>query len=140
MTGYEPDDYYDERGYDERRRGRDEVYETVEGPDRTYRNLRIANAVVRLMCAFFALVLVAHVVLVLVNANEENWLASIVKSIANGVSFGLTDLFTFDSVRVNWALGNAVAVVIWLVIGAGVSAVIRSALMPTHSRVVRRRR
>lgn len=137
MAGYEPDDYYDE--YD-RGRGREEMYETVEGPDRTYRNLRVANALVRLLCAFFALVLIAHVVLVLVNANEQVWLAAIVKSIANGVSFGLTDLFTFDNYKVDWALGNGVAAVIWLIIGAGISAVIRSALMPTHSRVVRRRR
>ena len=102
--------------------------------------VRTLNTVIRFVTGLFALVLVLHIVLVAAGANFGNAFASFVRSFANAVSLGLNNLFTFDNATLELAANQGLAAVLWLIIGAALTALIAGIFLPGATRIVRRRR
>lgn len=118
----------------------DREEEIVEQPDGRIRVVRTLNTVIRFVTGLFALVLVLHIVLVAAGANFGNAFASFVRSFANAVSLGLNNLFTFDNATLELAANQGLAAVLWLIIGAALTALIAGLFLPGATRIVRRRR
>lgn len=118
----------------------DREEEVVEESDGRLRAVRAVNALIRFITGLFALVLVLHIVLVLAKANFANAFASFIQDFAANVSLGLGNLFTFGDDRLNLALGEGLAAVLWLIIGAALTMLIARIFAPTVGRQVIRRR
>jgi hypothetical protein len=114
--------------------------EVVDPRARRVRTVRKVCAVINLICGLFAVVLGLHILLVLANANPNNGFASFVDSFASAVSFGLRSLFTPDSVKLRIFLGEGVAIIAWLLIGAALTYIIRQFALPGPRTAVRYRR
>lgn len=91
------------------------------------RGLSLLASVVRFVTALFALILVAFVVFVVVEANPDNWLFALVGDWAGGLTLGLADLFAPDDPRLRLVINYGAAAVAWLVIGAIVGRLLRRA-------------
>jgi hypothetical protein len=113
--------------------------EVVERTHPRIRIVRTVNALIHLVCALFALVLAAHILLVLGEANSANGFARLVNEWSSGVSLGLRNLFTPDSEKLATFLNDGLAAVIWLVIGAILTDVITRIGVPGPRRVWYRR-
>ncbi|MFO7190680.1 MULTISPECIES: hypothetical protein [Thermocrispum] len=120
----------------------DREEEIVELPDSRIRVIRIVNTLIRFLTGLFALVLVLHIVLVAAGANFGNAFASFVRSFADAVSLGLNNLFTFTNDSLELAANQGLAAVLWLIIGAALTALITGIFLPGGggTRVVRRRK
>lgn len=104
--------------------------------DRT-RTVRTVCTIVNVLCGLFAVVLVAHIVMVLGEANPANGVASFVRSLATAVSLGFDDLFTPSSVKVQVLLNDGLAAIVWLAFGAVVTTLIRRFALPNPRELMR---
>jgi hypothetical protein len=117
------------------------VEEEVADPRlRRIRVVRIINAIINFVCGLFAVVLALHIVLVLGNANPHNGFASFVDSWSSAVSLGLRNLFTPDSLKLRVLFNDGLAAIVWLVIGAVLTYLIRQFALPGPRTSVQYRR
>ncbi|WP_367137257.1 hypothetical protein [Saccharothrix sp. HUAS TT1] len=114
--------------------------EVVERGDGRVRAVRVACAVIDVLCWTFAIVLAIHVFLVIGGANPANGFARLVESWSAAVSLGLRDLFTPANAGFRTLLNDGLAALLWLLIGALLTAVISRVALPTHERRVWYRR
>ncbi len=92
--------------------------------DRT-RAVRTSCTVVNVLCGLFAVVLGAHIVMVMGEANPANGVASFVRGFSAAVSLGFGDLFTPAEVKLRVLLNEGLAAIVWLAFGAVVTTLIR---------------
>jgi len=102
--------------------------------------VRKVCTVITMACGLFALVLAAHIILVLADANPANGFASFIDSFSGGVSLGLRNLFTPDAQKLRVFLNDGVAAIGWLIIGGALTYAIRQFALPGPRRSVRYRR
>jgi hypothetical protein len=94
---------------------------------------RVLIAIVRIVCGLFALVLVAHIVLVGLDANPNNGFSATVDNWSGAVSLGFRGLFTPANMKVQVLLNDGIAAVAWLII-SGVATYLISQLGVTGTR------
>jgi hypothetical protein len=117
------------------------VEEEVADPRlRRIRAVRIVNAIINFICGLFAVVLALHIVLVLGNANPANGFASFIDSWSSAVSLGLRNLFTPGSLKLRVLFNDGLAAIVWLVIGAVLTYLIRQFALPGPQTSVQYRR
>lgn len=118
------------------------VEEEVADPRmRRIRTVRTICAIINIICGVFAVVLAAHILLVLGNANPHNGFASFVDSWSSAISLGLRNLFTPDSLKLRVLFNDGLAAIVWLLIGAVLTYLIRMIALPgPGSSVAYRRR
>jgi hypothetical protein len=97
--------------------------------DRT-RTVRIVCTIVNVICGLFAAVLVAHIVMVMGEANPANGVASFVQDFSSAVSLGFDDLFTPADAKSQVLLNYGLAAIVWLAFGAVVTTLIRRFALP----------
>jgi hypothetical protein len=114
------------------------VEEGVANPD--YRRIRTVSVINTIITATFAVVLGVHIVLVLGSANMNNGFASFVDSWADGITLGLTGLFTPGNAKIATLLNEGLAAILWLVIGGVLTYLIRRFALPGPRRLQRYRR
>lgn len=107
---------------------------------RRVRAVRMVCSLITFVCALFAVVLAFHIVLTLADANPENGFASFVSGFAGGVSLGFDGLFTPGSPKAAVLLNYGAAALVWLLIGAALTYLVRRFAMPAPSREVHYRR
>ncbi|TDP97563.1 hypothetical protein EV186_103527 [Labedaea rhizosphaerae] len=118
-----------------------EVHEEIEDSRAgRIRAVRMVCSVITFITVLFAVVLVAHIILVLAEANPKNGFASFVSSWASGVSLGLHNLFTPDAAKLRTFLNDGTAAILWLLIGAALNFLIRRFTLPGPRRSVDYRR
>lgn len=125
-----PDPHYD-RAY------RDEAVE--EQPTARLGLVRILNGIISVVTGLFAVVLLIHILLVVGEANMGNAFAQFVTNWANAVNLGLTNLFTVANEKLQVALNEGLAALLWLVIGAVLTTLIARILVPDAGHVWYRR-
>ncbi|MFC0114061.1 hypothetical protein [Kibdelosporangium aridum] len=86
--------------------------------------------IISAVCGLFAVVLVAHIVLVIGEADPANGVASFVRGFAASVSLGFDGLFTPENTKVRVLLNNGAAAIVWLALGAVATALIRRFALP----------
>ncbi|MET0135861.1 MAG: hypothetical protein ABW215_19960 [Kibdelosporangium sp.] len=94
------------------------------------RSVRMVCSAITFICAFFAVVLVTQIILVLAEANPANGFASFVDGFSSAVSLGLDGLFTPDSAKAAAFFNYGAAAVIWLLISAALTYLIRRFALP----------
>lgn len=118
-----------------------QVHEEIEDSGaRRLRTVRTVCSVITFVTGLFAVVLVAHIILVLAEANPHNGFASFVSGWASGVSLGLHNLFTPDGAKLRTLLNDGTAALLWLIIGAALNFLIRRFALPGPRRSVNYRR
>lgn len=103
--------------------------------DRT-RMVRVVCTIVNVLCGLFAVVLVAHIVMVMGEANPANGVASFVRGFSSAVSLGFDDLFTPADVKVQALLNYGFAAIVWLALGAVVTTLIRRFALPNPRELI----
>ena len=117
------------------------VEEGVANPDyRRIRTVGMVCTIITVITGIFAVVLGVHIVLVLGSANIANGVASIAEGFADGIRLGLTGLFTPGNSKVATLLNEGLAAILWLVIGALLTYLIRRFALPGPRRLQRYRR
>lgn len=101
------------------------------------RMVRTVTTIVNVLCGLFAVVLVAHIVLVMGEANPANGVASFVRGFSSAVSLGFDDLFTPADVKFQVLLNYGFAAIAWLAFGAVVTTLIRRFALPNPRELVR---
>ncbi len=86
--------------------------------------------VVRLVCGVAALVLVAHVVLTIGDANPANGITVFVARWADRFAFGFRDLFAPADASLRVLVNYGAAAIVWLIIGAMITRLVRRASSP----------
>jgi hypothetical protein len=104
--------------------------------DRT-RTVRIVCTIVNVLCGLFAVVLVAHIVMVLGEANPANGVASFVRGFAAAVSLGFNNLFTPADMKIQVLLNDGFAAIVWLAFGAVITSLIRRFALPNPRELMR---
>jgi hypothetical protein len=118
-----------------------EQEEEVADPDqRRRRVVGIVCTVVNVICALFAVVLALHIVLVIGSANQANGFAAFINDWSAAVSLGLRDLFVPANEGVRTLLNDGIAALLWLLIAAVLTYVIRRFALPAPRRVAHYRR
>ncbi|SDG89602.1 hypothetical protein SAMN05216553_1133 [Lentzea fradiae] len=112
------------------------VEQVVERDDdyRRVRTVRAVCAVIDVVCWLFAIVLFVHIFLVIAEANAGNGFFQFVSGWADGVTLGLDGLFTPDNDKVATLLNEGLAALLWLVIGALLTNLIRRLALPVGHR------
>jgi multisubunit Na+/H+ antiporter MnhB subunit len=119
------------------------VVESTEVVDDGYTRIRIVRAICTLIsavCAIFAVVLVIHIFLVLASANPDNGFAQLIAGWSGAITLGLSDLFTTGDHKIQVLLNQGLAAILWLVIGAALTAIIGRLALPGPARRIRYRR
>jgi hypothetical protein len=117
------------------------VEEGVANPDyRRIRTVSLINTIITVITATFAVVLGVHIVLVLGSANMANGFASFVDGWADGITLGLTGLFTPGNAKIATLLNEGIAAILWLAIGGVLCYLIRRLALPGPRRLQRYRR
>lgn len=117
------------------------VEEGVADADhRRRRTVGIICTVINAVCVLFALVLAVHIILVLGSANQANGFAAFINELSAAVSLGLRDLFVPNNEGLRTLLNDGLAAIVWLIIGAALTYLIRRFALPGPRRVVRYRR
>ncbi|GAB1515886.1 hypothetical protein JCM33774_79290 [Actinophytocola sp. KF-1] len=101
------------------------------------RTVTIVNTIINVVCAIFAVVLAVHIVLVIGEANQGNGFAAMINDWSSAVSLGLRDLFVPDNLKLRTFLNDGLAAIVWLVIGALLTYLIRRLALPGPRRVRR---
>ncbi|ONI89374.1 hypothetical protein ALI22I_15165 [Saccharothrix sp. ALI-22-I] len=114
--------------------------EVVERGDGRVRAVRVACAVIDVVCWSFAVILAIHIFLVIGGANPANGFAQFIESWSAGVSLGLRDLFTPPNAGLRALFNDGLAALLWLVIGAVLTNIISRVALPTGERRVWYRR
>lgn len=78
------------------------------------RAVRGARTIINILCGVFAAVLVAHIVIVMADANSANGIASYVRHWAAEVSLGFNDVLTPANATLRVALNDGLAAAVWL--------------------------
>lgn len=94
------------------------------------RAARLLAGLVRLVCGLAALILVAHVVLTMGDANPDNGITTFVAGWADRLAPGFRDLFTPDDASLRVLVNYGTAALVWLVLGAIITRVLRRATSP----------
>ncbi|MGH3451587.1 MAG: hypothetical protein ACRDQW_12860 [Haloechinothrix sp.] len=113
--------------------------EIVEERSRRYGVVRMVNGIIRFATGLFAVVLAIHIALVVGEANMGNGFAQFISGWADGLGLGLANLFTPDNEKLQVALNEGIAALLWLLIGIGLTALIARILTPDGGRRVYRR-
>lgn len=92
------------------------------------RVVSLVASLVRLVVAVLALVLVANIVLTVGSANPDNPITVFFRDTADGLTLGLSDLFLLADPRFTVLVGQGLAAIVWLVIGAIVVRLLRAAV------------
>ncbi|WP_436491896.1 hypothetical protein [Actinokineospora sp. HUAS TT18] len=117
------------------------VHERVEDTAASRsRAVSMVCAVINFLCGLFAVVLVIKIVLVLADANPSNGFASFIDGFAGAVSLGFEGLFTPASDKLAALFNYGAAAIVWLLIGAALTYLIRRFAQPGAHRSVRYRR
>ncbi|SER46446.1 hypothetical protein [Actinokineospora terrae] len=104
------------------------------------RTVRMVCSAITFVVGLFAVVLVAQIILVLAEANPRNGFASFVDGFSSGVSLGFDGLFTPASEKAAVLFNYGTAAIVWLLIGAALTYLIRKFALPGPRREVRYRR
>lgn len=117
------------------------VEESVEDSyQKRVRTVRMVCSAINFVCVLFAVVLVAQIILTVAEANPENGFASFVGGFSGGVSLGFDGLFTPDSAKAAVVFNYGFAAVVWLLIAAALTYLVRRFALPGPRREVRYRR
>ncbi|MFD9890696.1 hypothetical protein ACFWY9_15225 [Amycolatopsis sp. NPDC059027] len=116
-----------------------EEEEVVERVHPRVRIVRTLNAVIRVICVLFALILALHIVLVYADANPANTFARFIDTWSGSVSLGLRDLFTPGDAKLRTLVNEGLAAVVWLVIGMILAHLIARIGLPGPRRIWHRR-
>ncbi|WP_290055767.1 hypothetical protein [Amycolatopsis solani] len=85
----------------------------------------VAASIVRWVGLVFAAFLVIHVIFTVGSANPDNGIVSFVKSWADGLALGFSDLFTPSDEKLRVLVNYGIAAVFWLVVSGILAKVIR---------------
>jgi hypothetical protein len=88
------------------------------------RRYRTAGRLVLIASAVVAVILVLHIVLVLLNANPDNALASTDTSWAGTIAHWFVDLFRPSSYKLGVVINYGIATLVWLAAGRAVASVL----------------
>jgi hypothetical protein len=113
------------------------VLEEVVERDDTYRKARTVYtvcAVIDVVCWVFAIVLFAHIFLVVAEANAGNGFFQFVAGWAGGITLGLDGLFTTESPKTAVLFNEGLAALLWLLIGALLTNLITRLALPAEHR------
>ncbi len=116
---------------------RDEV--VYEEPTGRLGIVRIVNGLISVVTGLFAVVLAIHILLVIGEANMSNGFAQFITGWAAAVDLGLDNLFTPPNEKAQVALNEGIAAILWLVIGAVLTALIARIVLPPTGRTWYRR-
>ena len=89
---------------------------------------RIASlvaSIVRWVGLVFAAILVIHVIFTVGSANPENGIVSFVKSWADSLALGFSDLFTPSDGKLRVLVNYGIAAIFWLVVSGVLAKIIR---------------
>ncbi|HEX6356670.1 hypothetical protein [Actinophytocola sp.] len=114
--------------------------EVVDPDQRRRRAVTIVCTVINVICAVFAVVLALHIILVIGSANQANGFTGFINDWSSAVSLGLRDLFTPANEKVRTLLNDGIAALLWLLIAAVLTYVIRRFALPAPRRVAHYRR
>jgi hypothetical protein len=122
-------------------RGEEVVHEQVEDPQaKRLRTVRMVCSAITFVCALFAVVLVTQIILVLAEANPRNGFASFVDGFSSAVSLGFDGLFTPSSAKAAVLFNYGAAAIVWLLISAALTYLIRKFALPGPQRELTYRR
>jgi predicted metal-binding membrane protein len=117
------------------------VREQVEDPQaKRLRTVRMVCSGITFICALFAVVLVTQIILVLAEANPRNGFASFIDGFSSAVSLGFDGLFTPNSAKAAVLFNYGAAAIVWLLISAALTYLIRKFALPGPRREVTYRR
>ncbi|MGH3860062.1 hypothetical protein [Actinokineospora sp.] len=117
------------------------VHERVADTDASRnRAVGMICSLITFLCGLFAVVLVAKIILTIADANPSNGFASFVDKFSGAVSLGFEGLFTPASEKIAVLLNYGMAAIVWLLIGAALTYLIRRFAAPGPRREVRYRR
>jgi len=95
------------------------------GPWDRARKVRVICTIINVVCGLFAAVLVAWIIMTIGSANPANGVASFVRSWADGVSLGFSNLFVPANATLRVVLNDGLAAIVWVAFAALVTALIR---------------
>jgi hypothetical protein len=104
--------------------------DTAHSQAKRARTVRKVCTAITFVCAFFAVVLAIQIILVLASANPDNGVASFVEGFSGAVSLGFDGLFTPDSAKAAVLFNYGAAAIVWLLISAALTYLIRRFAMP----------
>ncbi|MET0238033.1 MAG: hypothetical protein ABW224_25560 [Kibdelosporangium sp.] len=104
--------------------------ETAHSQAKRARTVRMVCTAITFICALFAVILGIQIILVLADANPANGVASFVDGFSSAVSLGFDGLFTPDSKKAAVLFNYGAAAVVWLLISAALTYLIRRFAMP----------
>ncbi|MDV6011754.1 hypothetical protein F8178_04555 [Haloechinothrix sp. LS1_15] len=110
----------------------------MEDPDGRINAVRRVNGIIRIVCGLFAAILAINIVLVAANANFGNPFAQFVSQWASGVSLGLDNLFLTRHHKLQIALNQGLAAILWLIIGVLLTTFLSRVVLPGPERPGRR--
>lgn len=118
-----------------------EEQEEVADPDqRRRKTVGVVCTVINVVCALFAVVLALHIILVMGEANQGNGFATLINGWSSAVSLGLRDLFVPANEKVRTFLNDGLAAIVWLIIAAVLTHLVRRFALPAPRRVAHYRR
>jgi hypothetical protein len=85
----------------------------------------IVASIVRWVGLIFAALLVIHVIFTVGSANPDNGIVSFVKSWADSLALGFSDLFTPSDEKLRVLVNYGIAAVFWLVVSGVLAKIIR---------------
>jgi hypothetical protein len=85
----------------------------------------VVAAIVRWVGLIFAALLVIHVIFTVGSANPDNGIVSFVRSWADGLALGFSDLFTPSDEKLRVLVNYGIAALFWLVVSGILAKVIR---------------
>ena len=98
---------------------------SVDVGELVWKVANILATVIRVVTLVFAVVLVAHIALVVVGVNPENGVAAFLRGFADTVVLGFRDLFLPADPTIALVVNYGVAAVFWVVVGGFLSAGVR---------------
>ncbi len=88
------------------------------------RVFELVATVVRVVCAVIAALILIHAAFVLFEANRANMLVELTESVRNSFGWFTRDLFTKPNPKMAEVINDALAAVIWVVLGSLASKLI----------------
>ncbi|MEV4142840.1 hypothetical protein AB0J40_04175 [Amycolatopsis sp. NPDC049691] len=85
----------------------------------------VVASIVRWVGLIFAALLVIHVIFTVGSANPENGIVSFVKSWADSLALGFSDLFTPSDEKLRVLVNYGIAAIFWLVVSGILAKIIR---------------
>lgn len=116
---------------------REEV--VAERPTGRLAFVRVVNGLISVVTGLFAVALAIHIILVAGGANMGNSFAQFVTNVAGAVDLGLNNLFTMANEKLQVALNEGIAALLWLVIGSGLTTLISRVALPDGGTIWYRR-